>query len=123
MKEDKELRDRFLEEFSYHHGHYKHKINYKTQGGDIVEFWEDCVPKEVLDFIESEKEKSYEEGVIKGRLEALPITKKLLSERTFTKKELEIIDWYLTEYETQEGVDKEADRLRKKVSELLKKKQ
>jgi len=39
------------------------------------------------------------------------------------KKELEIIDWYLTEYETQEGVDKEADRLRKKVSELLKKKQ
>jgi len=53
----------------------------------------------------------------------LQITKKLLSERTFTKKELEIIDWYLTEYETQEGVDKEADRLRKKVSELLKKKQ
>jgi len=35
----------------------------------------------------------------------------------------EIKDWYLTEYETQEGVDKEADRLRKKVSELLKKKQ
>jgi len=116
MKEDKELRDRFLEEFSYHHGHYKHKINYKTQGGDIVEFWEDCVPKEVLDFIESEKEKSYEEGVIKGRLEALPI----IREMAFTKKELEIIDWYLTEYETQEGVDKEADKLRKKVTKLLK---
>ena len=65
----------------------------------------------------------FEKGVIKGRFEAPPITKKLLSERTFTKKELEIIDWYLTEYETQEGVDKEADRLRKKVSELLKKKQ
>ncbi len=116
MREDKELRDRFLEKFSYHHGHYKHKINYKTQGGDIVEFWEDCVPKEVLDFIESEKEKSYEEGVIKGRLEALPI----IREMAFTKKELEIIDWYLTEYETQEGVDKEADKLRKKVTKLLK---
>jgi hypothetical protein len=44
-------------------------------------------------------------------------------EGMFTKKELEIIDWYLQEYGTQEGVDKEADRLRKKVSELLKKKQ
>lgn len=61
----------------------------------------------------------FEKGVIKGRFEALPITKKLLSERTFTKKELEIIDWYLTEYETQEGVDKEADKLRKKISKLL----
>jgi len=116
MEEDKELRDRFLEKFSYHHGHYKHKINYKTQGGDIVEFWEDCVPKEVLDFIESEKEKSYEEGVIKGRLEALPI----IREMAFTKKELEIIDWYLQEYGTSEGVDKEADKLRKKVAKLLK---
>jgi len=33
----------------------------------------------------------FEKGVIKGRFEALPITKKLLSERTFTKKELEIL--------------------------------
>jgi len=62
IKENKELRERFLKEFSYHHGHYKHKIHYRTQGGDIVEFWEDAVPKEILDFIESEKQKSYEEG-------------------------------------------------------------
>lgn len=64
----------------------------------------------------------FEKGVIKGRFEALPITKKLLSERTFTKKELEIIDWYLQEYGTPEGVDKEADKLREKVSKLLKRK-
>lgn len=64
----------------------------------------------------------FEKGVIKGRFEALPITKKLLSERTFTKKELEIIDWYLQEYGTSEGVDKEANKLRKKVSKLLKEK-
>jgi len=60
---------------------------------------------------------------IDSKEELVAFISQLLSERTFTKKELEIIDWYLTEYETQEGVDKEADRLRKKVSELLKKKQ
>lgn len=49
--------------------------------------------------------------------------KKILSYKMFSKKELEIIDWYLQEYGTQEGVDKEADKLRKKVSKLLKEKQ
>lgn len=62
IHENKELRERFLEEFRYHRGHYKHKVFYKTQNGDTVEFWEDCVPKEILDFIEIEKEKSYKEG-------------------------------------------------------------
>jgi len=64
--ENKELRERFLEEFRYHHGHYKHKVSYKTQSGDIVEFWEDCIPKEILDFIEIEKEESYREGMEKA---------------------------------------------------------
>ena len=40
----------------------------------------------------------------------------------FSKRELEIIDWYLNEYKQEEGVDKEADRLRRKVSKLLKRK-
>jgi len=66
----------------------------------------------------------YETVTIKeGYLEELVrFIKRLLSEEAFTDKELEIIDWYLQEYGTPEGVDKEADKLREKVSKLLKRK-
>lgn len=48
------------------------------------------------------------------------VEKIIKSERMFSIRELEIIDWYLQEYGREKGVDKESDRLRKKISQLLK---
>lgn len=87
------------------------------------ENWKESI-KEVLDgksiyLREGMTKQEVIEWIVETELDNL---EQLLSEKMFTNNELEIIDWYLNEYGREEGVDKEADKLREKVSKLLKKK-
>ena len=72
---------------------------YKTFTNNKENYWIDVsyegvddIYKQIEDFISQLLSEEFEKGVIKGRLEALPITKELLSKRTFNKEELEYIE-------------------------------
>jgi len=107
-----EKQEEWERELRFTYGH----LYYQNEEGEFCQIVNEI--DDLIDFISQLLFEEFEKGVIKGRLEALPI----IREMAFTKKELEIIDWYLQEYGTSEGVDKEADKLRKKVSKLLKEK-
>ena len=85
--------------------------------------------KPLYDFISQLLSEELEKGVIKGRLEALPITKELLSERTFSKEELEwirILEREAVLYRSEHGLRLVQGRngldkaFKEKLSKLLK---
>lgn len=85
--------------------------------------------EEFVSYIKGLLSEEFEKGVIKGRLEALPITRQLISERTFTKKELEyleeVVDFRKKHYVGNGGVSdwyyEKMLEISRKISKLLKK--
>jgi hypothetical protein len=85
--------------------------------------------EEFVSHLEQLLSEEFEKGVIKGRLEALPITRQLISERAFTKKELEylgeFVDFRKEHYKGNGGVSdwyyEKMLEISRKISKLLKK--
>jgi hypothetical protein len=73
--------------------------------------------EDVVDYISQLLSEEFEKGVIKGRLEALPITRELLSERTFTKEELFMLK--LATNEIHNKGNNAYDEIGDKISKLL----
>ena len=108
-------------ELRFTYGH----LYYQNEEGEFCQIVNEI--DDLIDFISQLLSEEFEKGVIKGRLEALPIAKELLSERTFNREELEIIKgWYDRMFYSvgpgKVGPGKKDKLVHDKLSKLLKEK-